>query len=98
MRSALFPGQRRLPALEKLEPLGLVEPYQQFIIDRDRLHSAAELLGEADARILAGDVGTHRIELGLLGGDRLPAIGLEIIHPQPACYWILSVLGHDTHP
>src|ERR1700694_1701453 len=74
-----FPGQRRLPLLEKREPLGLVEPHQQIVIDRDRLHRAAQLLAKGDPRILAGDVGAHRIELGLLRGDRLPALGQKII-------------------
>src|ERR1700736_4618082 len=87
--------KRRLPTLEKLEPFGLVEPHQPFIIDRDRLHRAAELLGKGDARILAGDVGTHRIELGLLRGDRLPALGQQVIEPESAGVRILRVLGHE---
>src|SRR6266702_3275046 len=71
--STSFPAQRRLPLLQEFKPLGLIEPGKQIRRHRNRLHSAAELLGKCDARVLPRDVGSYRIQLRLLGGDRLPA-------------------------
>src|SRR5215813_11310890 len=78
----LLPSYRRLPLLEEFQPLRLVEPGEQIGGYRDRLDRAAQLLRESHARILAGDVGAHRKQLRLLGGDRLPALGEEIVDPQ----------------
>src|SRR5207253_6235167 len=40
----LLATQSRLPLLEEFKPLGLIEPYQQLVVDGDRLYCAAKLL------------------------------------------------------
>src|SRR5439155_15062827 len=87
--NASLPSESCLPLLEELEPFGRIETGEQIGRHGDRLDRAAELLGEGDARVLAGDVGADRIQLGLLGGDRLPALGQEIIDPELARVRIL---------
>src|SRR6266536_5920718 len=96
--SASLPSERGLPLLEKFEPLGLIEAGKQVRGHGNGLDRAAELLGKRDARVLARDVGPYRIQLRLLGRDRLPALGQEVVDPDLARVGIFRVLGHERAP
>ena len=91
----LFPSERRLPLLEELEPLGLIESLQQLVVDRDQLYCAAQLAKPAPPLPV---MSVHRVQLGLLHDHRLAALGQKIIDPELAAVRILRVLGYEYQP
>src|SRR5437870_12041996 len=92
--SASFPSECRLPLLQEFKALGLIEAGKEVRRNRNGLDGAAELLGKRDARALARDVGPYRIQLSLLGRDRLPALRQEVVDPALARIGIFRILGH----
>src|SRR5664279_529666 len=80
-RSLLARLHRRLPLLDEVEALGLVEVAEQVGADRNRL-GVGQDLGVSGDRHLAFDVAADRAELGLVGDDALATLGEDVVDPE----------------